>query len=242
MKTSESSRYGSSGNTHTGGWVNPERLLFVFQSLVESAFFVFFPRSALWMYFSLLLFPVFFTLRQVSPWCHSQAETCQTCKDTQKKPRNLSFKQCTLYKEIKSRLFSCLTDSSLWRHIKESTMTYCIYVPSQRLLTADLHCNVLVLIVLSFVNTELNQSIFVILKVRVGVFFFTFQALAEEMDANNERLGWLNKHAPQILSSSSVSPQSRDEHVGKLRVINLNWSKVRLPQTNGIIFQQWHTE
>ncbi|XP_074541744.1 utrophin [Halichoeres trimaculatus] len=52
------------------------------------------------------------------------------------------------------------------------------------------------------------------------------KALAEEMDANNERLGWLNKHAPQILSSSSVSPQSRDEHVGKLRAINLNWSKV----------------
>ncbi|XP_028253113.1 dystrophin isoform X2 [Parambassis ranga] len=52
------------------------------------------------------------------------------------------------------------------------------------------------------------------------------KALAEEMDAQNERLGWLNKHAPQILACPSVSPQSRDQHVGKIRVINLNWSKV----------------
>ncbi|XP_070782201.1 utrophin isoform X3 [Enoplosus armatus] len=52
------------------------------------------------------------------------------------------------------------------------------------------------------------------------------KALAEEMDAQNERLGWLNKHAPQILASPSVSLQSRDQHVGKLRAINLNWSKV----------------
>ncbi|XP_037541797.1 dystrophin [Nematolebias whitei] len=52
------------------------------------------------------------------------------------------------------------------------------------------------------------------------------KALAGEMDAQNERLGWLNKHAPQILASPSVSPQSRDQHVGKLRTINLKWSKV----------------
>ncbi|KAM3602596.1 uncharacterized protein V6R79_007126 [Siganus canaliculatus] len=52
------------------------------------------------------------------------------------------------------------------------------------------------------------------------------KALAEEMDAQNERLGWLNKHAPQILSSPSISPQNRDHHVSKLRAINLNWSKV----------------
>ncbi|XP_035534199.1 dystrophin isoform X2 [Morone saxatilis] len=52
------------------------------------------------------------------------------------------------------------------------------------------------------------------------------KAIAEEMDAQNERLGWINKHAPQILASQSVSPQSRDQHVGKLRAINLNWSKV----------------
>ncbi|GLD69340.1 dystrophin-like protein [Lates japonicus] len=52
------------------------------------------------------------------------------------------------------------------------------------------------------------------------------KALAEEMDAQNERLGWLNKHAPQTLASPSVSPQSRDQHVGKLRAINLSWSKV----------------
>ncbi|XP_058469744.1 utrophin isoform X4 [Solea solea] len=52
------------------------------------------------------------------------------------------------------------------------------------------------------------------------------KALAEEMDAQNERLGWLNKHAPQILSSPSVSPQSRDQNVGKLRAINMSWSKV----------------
>ncbi|XP_056261686.1 utrophin isoform X2 [Seriola aureovittata] len=52
------------------------------------------------------------------------------------------------------------------------------------------------------------------------------KALAEEMDAQNERLGWLNKHAPQILASPSLSPQSRDQHVSKLRAINLSWSKV----------------
>ncbi|XP_077408097.1 utrophin isoform X3 [Vanacampus margaritifer] len=52
------------------------------------------------------------------------------------------------------------------------------------------------------------------------------KALAMEMDAQNEHLGWLNKHAPQILASPAVSPQSRDHHVGKLRAINLNWSKV----------------
>uniref|UniRef100_A0A3Q1BQY5 Utrophin n=1 Tax=Amphiprion ocellaris TaxID=80972 RepID=A0A3Q1BQY5_AMPOC len=56
----------------------------------------------------------------------------------------------------------------------------------------------------------------------------SLQALAEEMDVQNERLGWLNKHAPQILASPSVSPQSRDQHIGKLRAINLNWSKVRV--------------
>ncbi|XP_034435041.1 dystrophin isoform X4 [Hippoglossus hippoglossus] len=56
--------------------------------------------------------------------------------------------------------------------------------------------------------------------------FKELKALAEEMDSHNERLGWLNKHAPQILASPSVSPQSRDQHVGKLRAINLNWSKV----------------
>uniref|UniRef100_A0A3Q2DWD5 Utrophin n=1 Tax=Cyprinodon variegatus TaxID=28743 RepID=A0A3Q2DWD5_CYPVA len=46
-----------------------------------------------------------------------------------------------------------------------------------------------------------------------------------KMDAQNERLGWLNKHAPQILASPGVSIQSRDHHVGKLRAINLKWSK-----------------
>uniref|UniRef100_A0AAZ3PVD8 Utrophin n=1 Tax=Oncorhynchus tshawytscha TaxID=74940 RepID=A0AAZ3PVD8_ONCTS len=48
-----------------------------------------------------------------------------------------------------------------------------------------------------------------------------------EMDAENERLGWLNKNGPQILANQSVSPQERDQHMSKLRTINLNWSKVR---------------
>ncbi|XP_063757579.1 dystrophin isoform X2 [Eleginops maclovinus] len=52
------------------------------------------------------------------------------------------------------------------------------------------------------------------------------KAIAEEMDAQNERLGWVNKHAPQILANPSLTPQSRDQHVGKLRAINLNWSRV----------------
>lgn len=46
------------------------------------------------------------------------------------------------------------------------------------------------------------------------------------MDAQNERLGWLNKYAPQILTSPTVSPHSRDQNVGKLRAVNLKWSKV----------------
>ncbi|KAF7230569.1 transcript variant X2 [Nothobranchius furzeri] len=52
------------------------------------------------------------------------------------------------------------------------------------------------------------------------------KTLAEEMDTQNERLGWLNKHAPHILASPSLSPQDRDMNVGKLRAINLKWSKV----------------
>lgn len=55
---------------------------------------------------------------------------------------------------------------------------------------------------------------------------FPPQALAMEMDAQNEHLVWLNKHAPQILASPAVNPQTRDHHVGNLRAINLNWSKV----------------
>uniref|UniRef100_A0A4W5P5S0 Utrophin n=1 Tax=Hucho hucho TaxID=62062 RepID=A0A4W5P5S0_9TELE len=50
-------------------------------------------------------------------------------------------------------------------------------------------------------------------------------ALAEEMDAQNERLGWLNTNGPQILANQSVSPQERDQHMRKLRTINLNWNK-----------------
>ncbi|KAM9840476.1 utrophin-like isoform 2-T2 [Aulostomus maculatus] len=52
------------------------------------------------------------------------------------------------------------------------------------------------------------------------------KAFVMEMDAQNEHLGWLNKHAPQILASPSVNPQIRDQNVAKLRAINLNWSKV----------------
>ncbi|XP_051909445.1 utrophin isoform X3 [Hippocampus zosterae] len=52
------------------------------------------------------------------------------------------------------------------------------------------------------------------------------KALAMEMDVQNEHLVWLNKHAPQILASPAVNPQTRDHHVSNLRAINLNWSKV----------------
>lgn len=73
-------------------------------------------------------------------------------------------------------------------------------------------------------------------QISLSTFFFPpVQALAEQMDAQNERLGWLNKHAPQILASPSVSPQSRDQHVGKLRVINLNWSKVLTPHPSSCL-------
>uniref|UniRef100_A0A3Q3EBK5 Utrophin n=1 Tax=Hippocampus comes TaxID=109280 RepID=A0A3Q3EBK5_HIPCM len=54
----------------------------------------------------------------------------------------------------------------------------------------------------------------------------TDQNLKElKMDVQNEHLVWLNKHAPQILASPAVNPQTRDHHVGNLRAINLNWSK-----------------
>ncbi|XP_023808856.1 utrophin isoform X3 [Oryzias latipes] len=56
--------------------------------------------------------------------------------------------------------------------------------------------------------------------------FKELKALAEEMDAQNEQLGWVNKHASQILASPSLSPLTRDQHLGKLRSINLKWSKV----------------
>ena len=52
------------------------------------------------------------------------------------------------------------------------------------------------------------------------------QALAEEMDAQNESLAWLNKQGPPILANPSMGPQERDMHVAKLRAINLSWSKV----------------
>ncbi|XP_061667826.1 utrophin isoform X3 [Syngnathoides biaculeatus] len=52
------------------------------------------------------------------------------------------------------------------------------------------------------------------------------KALAVEVDAQNELLGWLNKHGPQILADPAVGAHSRDHHVGKLRAVNLNWSKV----------------
>uniref|UniRef100_A0A8C7I0D6 Utrophin n=1 Tax=Oncorhynchus kisutch TaxID=8019 RepID=A0A8C7I0D6_ONCKI len=60
-------------------------------------------------------------------------------------------------------------------------------------------------------------------SVSVCVCLFT---LAEEMDAQNERLGWMNKNGPQILANQSVSPQERDQHMSKLRTINLNWMSV----------------
>ncbi|RVE55785.1 hypothetical protein OJAV_G00229940 [Oryzias javanicus] len=52
------------------------------------------------------------------------------------------------------------------------------------------------------------------------------KALAEEMDAQNEQLGWVNKHASQILSSPGLSPPIREQHLGKLRSVNLKWSEV----------------
>uniref|UniRef100_W5NH22 Utrophin n=1 Tax=Lepisosteus oculatus TaxID=7918 RepID=W5NH22_LEPOC len=52
------------------------------------------------------------------------------------------------------------------------------------------------------------------------------KALAEEMDVQNEKLTWLNKNGPHILSSKSLSLQDRDKHVTRLRAINMNWSKV----------------
>lgn len=52
------------------------------------------------------------------------------------------------------------------------------------------------------------------------------KALTEEMDAQNERLGWLNKHAPHILASPSLSPEITEEHISKQRAINHKWSKV----------------
>ncbi|XP_033874683.3 dystrophin-like isoform X3 [Acipenser ruthenus] len=52
------------------------------------------------------------------------------------------------------------------------------------------------------------------------------KALAEKMDSENEKLNWLNKNGPQILSSRGMSLQERDKHVTRLRAVNMNWSKV----------------
>uniref|UniRef100_A0A8C7HZ85 Utrophin n=1 Tax=Oncorhynchus kisutch TaxID=8019 RepID=A0A8C7HZ85_ONCKI len=64
------------------------------------------------------------------------------------------------------------------------------------------------------------------------------RTLAEEMDAQNERLGWMNKNGPQILANQSVSPQERDQHMSKLRTINLNWMSVYVgkPLYLGVVF------
>ncbi|MGH0139968.1 UNVERIFIED_CONTAM: hypothetical protein FKN15_019672 [Acipenser sinensis] len=52
------------------------------------------------------------------------------------------------------------------------------------------------------------------------------EELAEKMDSENEKLNWLNKNGPQILSSRGMSLQERDKHVNRLRAVNMNWSKV----------------
>ncbi|KAJ8355724.1 hypothetical protein SKAU_G00185180 [Synaphobranchus kaupii] len=52
------------------------------------------------------------------------------------------------------------------------------------------------------------------------------KALSEEMDAQNERMIWLNKNGPHILASKAVSLQERDHHMTRLRAINMNWSNV----------------
>ncbi|KAI1897629.1 hypothetical protein AGOR_G00085230 [Albula goreensis] len=52
------------------------------------------------------------------------------------------------------------------------------------------------------------------------------KALAEEMDTQNEQLCWLNKNAPHILASKTVSLQERDQHMSRLRAVNMNWSNV----------------
>ncbi|XP_028970380.2 LOW QUALITY PROTEIN: dystrophin [Esox lucius] len=52
------------------------------------------------------------------------------------------------------------------------------------------------------------------------------KALAEEMDAQNERLGWLNKNAPHILANKCMSSVEKDQNMSKIRTINLSWSKV----------------
>lgn len=80
------------------------------------------------------------------------------------------------------------------------------------------------LLIFAFISQYLTES--TLLCWIKNQCFLSCQTLAEEMDTQNERLGWLNKHAPKILASPSVSPQSTDLHVGKLRAINLNWCKV----------------
>uniref|UniRef100_A0A8C7QPP8 Utrophin n=1 Tax=Oncorhynchus mykiss TaxID=8022 RepID=A0A8C7QPP8_ONCMY len=50
------------------------------------------------------------------------------------------------------------------------------------------------------------------------------KTLADEMDAQNERLGWLNKNGPQILANQSVSPQERDQ-IWNLAMAKLNTNK-----------------
>ncbi|XP_048842550.1 utrophin isoform X1 [Brienomyrus brachyistius] len=52
------------------------------------------------------------------------------------------------------------------------------------------------------------------------------KTLAEELDARNEQLTWLNKNMPRILATRDLTSQEREHHVSRLRAINMNWSHV----------------
>ncbi|XP_053146646.1 utrophin isoform X4 [Hemicordylus capensis] len=50
--------------------------------------------------------------------------------------------------------------------------------------------------------------------------------LIEEMDMQGEKLIWLNKNEPEVLSAKSIGPQERENISDRLRILNIKWKKL----------------
>ncbi|XP_061480028.1 utrophin isoform X2 [Rhineura floridana] len=51
-------------------------------------------------------------------------------------------------------------------------------------------------------------------------------SLIEEMDIQGEKLKWLNRNEPMVVSNKSVGPQERENISHRLRTLNIKWKKV----------------
>ncbi|XP_032999821.1 utrophin isoform X2 [Lacerta agilis] len=50
--------------------------------------------------------------------------------------------------------------------------------------------------------------------------------LIEEMDMQGEKLKWLNKNEPELISNKSIGPRERENISDRLRTLNIKWKKV----------------